>query len=234
MGGQGGPLVPIGDMLFFGDYKMCLNIGGIANISCKIPDGKIIAYDVVPANLVLNELALKLKVPFDKDGEIARSGTLNEELLNALNDNWYYKKEYPKTIGGGFVSKVVIPTLYRFRLPWQDKLRTVVEHIALQLSKDLMVINNKSNAGLSVNDKMLVTGGGAYNTFLIERIKQFSPVQIMVPDEDTVKFKEALIIGLLGVLRIRNEVNVLSVVTGAAADNIGGEIYTYPGKPIKA
>jgi anhydro-N-acetylmuramic acid kinase len=229
-GGQGAPIVPIGDKLFFTEYEFCLNVGGITNISFKT--GKeIIAYDICPSNLVLNELAKQTGSEYDKDGNIARSGKINEQLLKELNGLEFYQNKFPKSLGIEFVDNIFLLVLLKHNMPIADKLRTVTEHIAIQVGKEVNYFIEKYNLKKS---KMLVTGGGVFNKFLMERIKQFSSAEIVIPDDETVKFKEALVMALIGVLRFRNEVNVLSSVTGASEDTCGGEVFQSVTKPFKS
>jgi len=224
LGGQGTPITPIADKLFFPEYKYLLNMGGISNLTCHIGE-KYIAFDVTPVNLILNRLAKNAGREYDEDGNMARSGSLNQHLLDELNSSWYYEKDYPKSMSGGWVSKVMVPVVSHHAIPNEDKLRTLCEHIAIQLGKAFKRVMDKEGVNISKVDKMLVTGGGALNKFLIERITEKVPVTVVVPDEQIVHFKEALMIGLMGVLRYRNEINCFSTVTGAERDNIGGTIY---------
>jgi anhydro-N-acetylmuramic acid kinase len=213
LGGQGAPLVPIGDALLFNEYDYCLNLGGFANISFE-NDNKRIAFDVCPVNIVLNHLAEKLGFPFDESGKLAASGILNEPLLAQLNALAFYKEAPPKSLGLEWVKKFVFPLLDEAKISPEDKLRTFVEHLAIQISscleKDLTV---------------LVTGGGAYNDFLITKIQSFKKVRLVVPAPSIIEYKEALIFGLLGVLKLRNEFNCLASVTGAIKDHSGGNIF---------
>lgn len=225
LGGQGAPIVPIGDKLFFSDYNFCLNLGGISNISFKVNAEKIIAYDICVVNLILNSLAQELNMEYDEHGKNASAGMLNQDLLNELNACWYYQKDYPRTLGGGFVGRVLIPIIRKYKISVQDKLRTYCEHIAIQIKNEIEKIYQKEGVTKKPNHTMLVTGGGAFNTFLMEKIREHSSVKIILPDEETIKFKEALIIALMGVLRMRNENNCLSSVTGASRDNTGGEVF---------
>lgn len=218
-GGQGTPIVPIGDMLLFKDYKFCLNIGGISNISVK-QNGKIIAYDVCVANQVLNYFAMQLKQPYDDKGELARSGKIHEPLMEKLQDLPFYEQNYPKSLDNSFARKELIPLINQFRISEQDKLRTFTEHIAMQIGHELKRFPQRAG-----NETMLVTGGGAFNTFLIECIQKSTNIKIEVPDEKIVTFKEALIMGLMGVLRVEEKENVLESVTGAQKDSIGGVVY---------
>jgi anhydro-N-acetylmuramic acid kinase len=225
LGGQGTPIAPIGDKILFPNFRYCLNLGGIANISAKLDDGRLIGFDICGANMVLNMLAGDIDLDFDKDGSVAKEGHVNEELLNDLNNQWYYEKTYPKSLGGGWVTKVFMPLFKKYRISSEDKLRTACEHIALQVAKDLNVIMEREGIAKNPDDQMLVTGGGAFNKTLIERIAVNIPVQLVVPDATSIKFKESLIIALMGAMRLRGEINVLSSVTGAKEDSIGGEIY---------
>jgi anhydro-N-acetylmuramic acid kinase len=231
LGGQATPVTPIADIIFFPEYKFCLNLGGIANISCKL-DNKVIGFDVCGVNMVLNFLAGEFDLEYDKDGGIARTGQINQELLFDMNSQWYYEKLYPKSLGGGYVTKVFMPLLKKYRISIEDRLRTAVEHIAMQIGKDVNTVINNEGLDKEASYQMLVTGGGAFNKFLIERIKSYSPVEVIVPDAQTIKFKEALMVALLGCLRLRGEVNVLSSVTGAREDSIGGAVFNSMHHPI--
>ncbi len=215
LGGQGAPLVPIGDILLFEQYDYCLNIGGFANIS-HLENKKITAFDICPANFVLNYLSINLGQAFDKDGIIASSGMLNTSLLKDLNNLNFYKSPSPKSLGKEWVDKEIIPLLKKYNISTEDKLRTYSEHIALQIS---FVINSKKNSSL------FITGGGTHNKFLIERIIKNSSSNIVIPNKLTIDFKEALIFAFLGVLRWTHQPNSLKSVTGAKRDNIGGCIY---------
>ncbi|WP_298119659.1 anhydro-N-acetylmuramic acid kinase [Flavobacterium sp.] len=215
LGGQGAPLVPIGDRILFSEYDYCLNLGGFSNISFE-ENSKRIAFDISPVNTVLNFYANKLGFDYDDKGKIARSGKVNHDLLNELNALDYYKKSFPKSLGFEFVKEIVLPLIERYTISIEDKMHTFTEHIALQTS---IALPNKTG-------KILITGGGAYNDFLIERMQFHLPnIQIIIPDNKTLEFKEALIFALLGVLKLRNEINVLSSVTGAKMDHSSGIIY---------
>ncbi|HWI92808.1 MAG TPA: anhydro-N-acetylmuramic acid kinase [Flavisolibacter sp.] len=222
-GGQGAPIVPIGEKLLLKDYSLFLNLGGIANISFNLPD-KYIAFDVCPANRVLNLIAGLVNKEYDAGGQMASLGNVNEDLLNKLNALDYYKQPFPKSLANNFGTEQIFPLLKSFGLPHNDLLRTFVEHIVQQI-KFAIADNLRAQPP---NSKLLVTGGGAFNNFLIERlIDQLSPigVEVIVPDENLVKYKEALIMGMIGVLRWRQEYNVLSSVTGAERDSIGGAVW---------
>jgi anhydro-N-acetylmuramic acid kinase len=213
LGGQGAPLVPIGDELLFSEYDYCLNIGGISNISYK-ENNQRIAFDVCPSNIVLNELANRKGLEFDKNGEIGRTGDVVSPLLNDLNDLPYYKQKNPKSLGKEWVEDIFMPVLAKYSTSVENTIRTVYEHIAIQIA--LIVKKDAS---------VLITGGGAFNGFLIDLIKTKSKSNIIIPEKDIIDFKEAIIFGFLGLLRYLEKPNCLSAVTGASMDNIGGVIY---------
>lgn len=214
LNGNGAPLVPIGDQLLFQDFDFCINLGGIANISFE-SDNKLIAFDICPVNIVLNKLVNRVNLKYDNRGELARKGTLNKDLFNELNQLDYYKLSPPKSLGIEWIETNIFPVIEKYEITLEDKLNTFCEHIAIQIAK---IINEASK-------KSLLTGGGSYNNYLIERIQHFSSSEQIVPDKIIIEFKEALIFAFLGVLRHRNEVNCLSSVTGAKENNIGGCIY---------
>ena len=215
LGGQGAPLVPIGDRILFSDYDYCLNLGGFSNVSFE-NDGKRIAFDISPVNTVLNFYANQLGFDYDDKGKISRSGEINSELLSILNALDYYQKPFPKSLGFEFVKGIVLPLMDQFSIPTEDKMLTFTEHIAQQIGFALP----------TKKGKILVTGGGAYNDFLIERMQHFLPeIEIIIPNSTLLEYKEALIFALLGVLKLRNEMNALASVTGAKYDHSSGVIY---------
>jgi len=215
LGGQGAPLVPIGDELLFGHYDACLNLGGISNISFR-QEGRRIAFDISPCNMALNYLANQLGMDYDRDGEIARSGRPDQSLLQKLNGLDFFAMKGAKSLGKEWFDSVFRPCLDKSKLSVTDQLSTVTEHIAAQLA-----ISSDGNSG----ETMLVTGGGARNRFLIERLRTIGTKEIVIPDNQTIDFKEAIIFAFLGVLRMRGEVNCLASVTGAHRDSCGGAVY---------
>jgi anhydro-N-acetylmuramic acid kinase len=217
LGGQGAPLVPIGDEILFSEYDYCLNLGGFSNISFS-ENGSRIAFDISAVNTVLNFYANKFDLDYDDKGKISRSGKIYDKLLLELNDLDFYKKSYPKSLGLEFVKTILLPIIEKQQISIEDKLRTFTEHIAIQIA---LALPQKSGS-------LLITGGGAYNDFLIERIQFYCPnIKVEIPDFKTIEFKEALIFALLGVLKLRNEINVLSSVTGAKYNHSSGIIYNY-------
>ncbi len=221
LGGQGAPLVPIGDQLLFSDYDFCLNLGGISNISFDSA-GKRMAYDISPANMLLNFICKKINMEFDKGGKLAAAGTTNIDLLNKLNTLAYYKLPYPKSLGYEWFKENIIPLIQNTHDSVENLLNTSISHITKQIASDI------KNTGKE-NSTLLVTGGGAKNKFLIEKLQQelgeFS--KVIVPKEQIIDYKEAIIFGFMGVLRERNEANCLQSVTGASKNSSSGVIY-YP------
>ena len=220
LGGQGAPLVPIGDRLLFSDYAACLNIGGFANVSFE-EAGRRVAYDICPTNIVLNTYARKLGLDFDRDGAIARSGSVHSPTLEQLNALEYYQKPAPKSLGLEWVTETIFPILKDSQLSVPDCIATYTEHMAAQIARHLRL----SVAGKN-SKRILITGGGAFNAYLIERISALSDLVLNIPDAQTVEFKEALIFAFMGVLRLRNTTNVLGCVTGAPQDHCAGLVYS--------
>ncbi len=210
LNGQGAPLVPIGDLHLFPDYKYCINLGGFANISIK-NEGKITAFDICPVNIIMNEISKKLGKEYDYNGDIAKKGNLIPELLQQLNQLNFYKKLPPKSLGREWVEEQINPII-KNQKP-EDALHTFCEHIAIQIGAFIP------------NESALFTGGGVFNQYLMERIKHHSSSEIIIPNNTIINFKEALLFGFLGVLKARNEVNCLQSVTGADRDNCGGVIH---------
>lgn len=226
LGGQGAPIVPMGEQLLFPDYSFFLNIGGISNVSCKGVQFYD-AFDVCPANRVLNLLAEQKQISFDKDGALAAAGRINEVLLEKLNQLDYYQTDYPKSLANEFGTEVVYPILVASGLTTEDLLATYTEHIAIQvaLAIEKVIIKRSLPNG---QHKMLLTGGGAYNTYLVSRISQHLlpfGVEIALPENEIIEYKEAMIMALLGVLRWREEETVFSSVTGAKRASSGGAFW---------
>lgn len=214
LGGQGAPLVPLGERLLFPQHMGFLNIGGICNVALH-GDHHVTGYDVCIGNQVLNFLANEADLPYDKGGAMARTGKIIPELLDAMNALPFHHQQPPRSLGREWFDAWLKPLIagQRERIP--DRMATVVEHLAQQLATALAFADGP----------VLVTGGGAHNTFLLERLRSLTTTCIEVPDVRTVDFKEALIFALLGVLRMREEVNTLASVTGAGRDSVGGAVY---------
>ncbi len=214
-GGQGAPLVPIGDKLLFSKYAACLNLGGFANISFDNQVGERIAYDICPVNFVLNRLSERLGFKYDLNGDLAREGNVDLSLLEVLNKNPYFSKKAPKSLGQEWVEENVLDYLSTSS-DTRDLLKTYCEHIAFQLSSCFNEVPGR---------KILVTGGGVNNLFLMDLLRSKTDYNIVIPDKEIIEMKEALIFAFLGVLRIREEANSLKSVTGATNNSINGAIY---------
>ena len=261
LGGQGAPLVPIGDELLFGSYDYCLNLGGFANISFRESRTRK-AFDICPVNIVLNRLSQSAGHDFDRGGRIALSGKLIPGLLRQLESLEFYRETGPRSLGREWVDDIFMPLVDGYDAPPEDKLRTACEHIALRIAS--AIVNGKakpapgitespedpgpdrfaqrssvsrhisstsgdtpgSSPSSSAGPSILATGGGAKNSFLMNLIaEKVSPAMVVIPGEQLIDFKEAVVFAFLGVLRLRNEVNCLASVTGSRRDNSGGIIH---------
>lgn len=245
LNGEGTPLAPIADKYLFPNYDFYLNIGGIANISCNI-NGRFVAFDTGAANQILNRLANTIGLEYDKNGENARKGSLQPELLAALADLPYHAQPFPKSLSNQWVQGVVGELVAAFPANTNDKLHTITQHIADEIARSAtmcapyLLQNKKENTGNNIendfennikNDAqktMLITGGGTLNVFLIEKIQaKILPlgIKIIVPERDIINFKEALLMCVLGFLRVHKRTNTMASVTGALRDTIGGAVY---------
>lgn len=225
LGGQGAPIVPMGEKLLFPGYDFYLNIGGIANLSYQ-QQNNFIAFDVCPANRILNMFAQEAGKEFDEDGNMASSGNLNEALLEKLNALDYYQQAAPKSLSNNFGTDILFPIIKSFDINTADALNTFTEHVAYQLKQSATALI--ANGPAQQSYKLLVTGGGAFNKFLIEKIKEnLAPLNIetIVGENNIVQYKEALVMALLGILRWREENTVLASVTGASRSSIGGAVW---------
>ena len=210
LNGQGAPLVPVGDLYLFSKYKYCINLGGFSNISIKT-NHQIVASDICPVNIILNSVCQELHIEYDSNGDIAKKGKLIPILLKQLNSLEFYKKKAPKSLSREWVEINIYPLITDYKPA--DILHTFCEHIAIQISKFIK------------NGSALFTGGGVFNTYLINRIKFYSSAKIIIPEDTIINFKESMIFAFLGVLRNENQVNCLKSVTGAKKDNCGGVIH---------
>ena len=210
LGGNGAPLVPIGDELLFSNFDACLNLGGFSNISLK-RNGKRIAFDICPVNIILNDLALKLGKKFDDNGDLARTGLIDYELLDQLNQLKFYQEKAPKSLGIEWINEEVLPLIKTQKT--EDLLASFTEHSAVQIAKILDEFDVKN---------IFITGGGTYNNYLIEKIKAKTKTEIQIPKKEIIEYKEALIFAFMGVLRSLNLDNVLSSATGSQNDHCSG------------
>jgi anhydro-N-acetylmuramic acid kinase len=231
-GGQGAPIVPVVDKILFSEYSHCLNLGGIANISFTGGE-RVIGYDVCASNSLLNALAEEMGMLYDEDGKVSATGSVDASLLQEMNASWFFEKDYPKSLNGGWVTKMIQPVIKDFHIPTKDKLATACEHIALQVAREVARIYEREGVPQSEEHKMLVTGGGTFNAHLVQRLRTHCPFPLDVPKPEIVKFKEAIMMGLLGVLRMENQPNSLQHVTGAERDTVGGAIHQGWRNPIQ-
>ena len=220
LGGQGAPLVPIGDMLLFSDYDFCLNLGGVSNVSSQKGNQRI-AYDIGIANMALNYVCQKIGLEYDEDGNLARKGTVNSHLLQKLNNLKYYNLSYPKSTGFEWFTSDIVPIIENTKDSVENILHTLVHHICEQIANQIKQNSKEKSASL------LVTGGGALNTFLMEVLQEKlgDSIQITKTSRTIIEFKEALIFAFMGVLRLEEKTNILSSVTGAKKDSCSGVVF---------
>jgi len=241
LGGQGAPLVPIGDELLFNDYLACINLGGIANISFK-KKGKRVAYDVSPANQLLNYLAEKVGKKFDEGGRLASNGKLINELYENLSSDEFYYRPFPKSLSNEYISKKFIPVIDKSKGKIEDKLYSTTLHIVDQIYKaiSLVEVTDEQFRAPAIHqnlqrppDEILITGGGAKNEFLINNLKKVVPYNLVIPEPKLIDFKEALIFAFMGALKVNGEINCLSSATGAKSDSSSGTIFQVKKPPLK-
>ncbi len=230
LGGQGAPLAPMADKMLFPGYDFYLNLGGIANISCNT-DGRYIAFDVCGANQALNALASLLGLPYDTDGQLAASGQLDPLLFDAINARGFFAAPYPKSLSNQWVQQHLTQACLQATTPVNDRLHTVCQHVAHQLAKSVLQVLEKERIAKE-KYRLLATGGGAFNGYLMRCIQQqlsavgLPNLEVVVPSDDVVKFKEALLMALLGVMRVEGAPNCISSVTGASRDAVGGGVFS--------
>jgi anhydro-N-acetylmuramic acid kinase len=215
-GGQGAPLVPAGDEYLFGDYQFCLNLGGFSNVSFKVNNRRI-AFDICPVNIFINHICRKMGLAYDDKGRIASGGHINQDLLRRWNNIAYYSQSPPKSLSREWLETEFLTVTGYADMSTEDILRTAYEHFSIQISDALNMIPD---------GKVLVTGGGSYNDYLIDLIRQRTDTQLEIPDNELIKYKEALVFALLGVLRYRDEINCFASVTGARCDSSTGVIHS--------
>lgn len=218
MGGQGAPLVPVGDEHLFGEYDACVNLGGFSNISF-VDQGKRVAMDICPVNIILNEIAMQKGKQYDENGESAIGGAIIPALFELLNNLAFYKKTYPKSLSREWLEEEFKPLVPYDRFSHRDIAYTFYEHIVFQITRVLDQYNFT---------RVLFTGGGTFNTYLMNKIKEKTKANVIIPSDVLVAYKEALVFAFLGLLNFINETNVYSSVTGSARDHIGGVLVKYP------
>lgn len=222
--GEGAPVAPIADKLLFPEYDFFLNLGGIANLSCNA-NGKFIAFDIGGANQVLNALSNEIDLEYDEDGKIAATGKLNHTLFEQLNQSPYFKQSYPKSLSNQWVQETLIKAYFEA----EDAIENLLHTACIQLAHQTKIAFTQilENEGLKKDSyKILVTGGGAFNSFLMKCLEEhcasLANLEWVIPDANIISFKEATLMALMGVLRMEGLPNCLSTVTGARKDSVGG------------
>lgn len=225
LGGQGAPLAPMADKMLFPGYDFYLNLGGIANITCRTPSGQFVAFDVCGANQALNALANLLGQPFDADGQLAASGQFDPVLWDKINGQEFFAQPYPKSLSNQWVQQHLTKICLEATSPIPDRLHTVCQHVGHQLAQSVRQVLEHEHF-TKEKYRLLATGGGVFNTYLMQCIQQNLPnVEVVIPSENVVKFKEALLMALLGVMRLEGAANCMASVTGARRDAVGGGVY---------
>jgi anhydro-N-acetylmuramic acid kinase len=226
--GEGAPLAPLVEQHLLGGYDFYLNLGGIANVSAPVGD-KWIAFDCCPANQVLNGLAQELGAAYDNAGDWARAGQVLPDLLTQAAQFEFYHQSYPKSLGNGWIQQEVLPLYKAADGSWQDKLATACEHTAICIADSLQQIIEKEQLSKESSFRVLTTGGGAFNNYLLESIQayctRFYPIELYLPSKELICYKEALLMALLGVLRLEKQPNSLASVTGAERNTVNGAVY---------
>lgn len=220
LGGQGAPLVAMGDQMLFAEYDYFLNLGGFSNISGPNMQGDYVAFDVGPCNIPLNRIAREQGKAYDEMGVIAASGSIDYGLLNNLNQIPYYSKSYPKSLNRDWINKNFWPIVRESEQTWENKMRTIVDHIAQQVGLAISNLCVDNGTG----KKVMVTGGSAYNPILLDHIQTHSDAEIIVPQPQLIDYKEAMVFGFLGLLRVLNINNTLATATGASQSVISGTL----------
>lgn len=220
-GGQGAPLVGIGDQLLFNDYDYCINLGGFANISGLI-NQILTAFDIGPCNIPLNRVARDLGQSYDNDGLIASKGTINYDLLQALNNIPFFNQKPPKSLNRDWINQDFWPVVRNFNdINPNDKMKTLVDHIAFQIAQGIHQFDNQNG----LNKKVLLSGGSALNPVLVDHIQTHTEAKIIVPEKQIIEYKESLIFALLGILRVHNMTNILGSATGSNINAVGGALH---------
>lgn len=224
--GEGAPVAPIVDKYLFAGHDFYLNLGGIANITGRLPD-KVVAFDICPVNQLLNTLANQIQLEYDEGGRVAAKGVIDDKLLTALNQASFYQQPYPKSLDNNWVNEHLFSSIENEVEKVPAQLRTSVEHIAIQIAQSIQQIIKQENFQKE-SYSLFPTGGGVFNTFLMERIKEHcanSSVQVVIPEEPIIQFKEAILMAWMGVMRMEEVPNVLQTVTGAKRDTVGGAVH---------
>ncbi|MBK9109989.1 MAG: anhydro-N-acetylmuramic acid kinase [Saprospiraceae bacterium] len=226
LGGQGAPLVPIGDEMLFSEFDFCLNLGGFSNISWNA-NGQREACDLSPCNMLLNSLSQKLGKTFDEGGKLAQTGKILNDVFKKWNALGFYQMPFPKSLGREWYLQNFEAVHLFDKYEVIDLLRTAVEHIAFQIHHFIETQISRFPERGTYHASVLCTGGGAYNDFLLERLNALSKTDwhYHIPNSTLIDYKEAMVFALLAYLKWNDRVNVLSSVTGALHDHSSGDVY---------
>lgn len=231
-GGQGAPIAPVADQYLFPDFTFLLNLGGIANISAKTERGYV-AFDCTGANQVLNALAGEAGLAYDEGGKLARSGCLIPELLEKALALPYHAANYPKSLGNDWVQEQLLPLYLNSEAPVADRLHTACWQIARSIRNSLADIEARETIAPPPHT-LLITGGGAFNHFLTNCIRsecgKSRSLAVKIPEAPIIEYKEALLMALMGALRLKGWGNTLPSATGSSAATCGGGLHL--GAPI--
>ncbi len=226
LGGEGTPMAPLADLVLFRDYDLFLNLGGIANVSCRKND-EITGYDIAPCNQVFDFFAKQLGSSYDKDGSWAAEGVLDQDLYNMLGGDPYFSQSAPKSLDNSYIKESFIPKMVNTKITPKDALHTFAHFLAKRIAHEL-------SDAKTIKTKVLATGGGIRNTFfknLLDNQLAKLQMELVLPSDDIVEFKESILMALLAYYRLNNHENLLAKVTGASRDSIGGALYGAFHKP---
>ncbi len=224
--GQGAPLVPfVHQRLFAQEDKniAVLNIGGIANITYLGADGVVLGFDTGPGNMVMDALMQTMtdaRFCYDKDGELAAMGQVNQALLDDLLQHPFFKKTPPRSTGREDFGDDVVHQIMAVDIPDADKMATACELTAQSIVDVLQHLPEPP-------ETWLLCGGGALNHHLKQRLADLlnsAQVQTTTDVGLPVEAVEAVAFAVLAERTLAGEVNTLSAVTGALHDVSGGQI----------
>ena len=228
LGGQAAPLVAYPDLLLYGEEgvrRALHNLGGISNVTYLdgLEASRLLAFDTGPGNCLLDEAAARLGHSHDPAGSLARTGQINQEKLSSWLAHPFFSQPPPKSTGREVWR---LDSLATEGMSAYDLLATLTELTAKSIANAYQQF--LLPRGL---DQVWIGGGGAYNQFLVERIRQALPVPVFTFEEKGLdsRVREALAFAVLGYLRFHQLPNVLSGVTGAKKDAVAGKL-VLPGK----
>lgn len=226
-GGQGAPLVPFADKILFGldKNRLIQNIGGISNVTVLSKNCDIFAFDNGPGNMLIDCFMRKLyDLPFDKDGEIALKGNIDEIWLKELLSEKYYSLIPPKTTGRELFNNEYAEKIYKSAPKKKEDIIATLTALTAKVITDSYInfILPKTNI-----DEVVIGGGGAYNKTLLLNMKNYIPDLIIKTHEDfgiPNKLKEAVAFAYLGYFTLQKQPNNVPSCTGADTNVVMGKI----------